>query len=160
MALGRGVDTTRLTKLWEKIKPGHCCALVYTSGTTGNPKAVMMSHDNLIFNAFSVGSIVSEYSGVNQKAEEERILSFLPLSHVAGMLVDIVMPMVSTFKGPGWACVCFARPYDLKSGTLGDRLRAVKPTVFLGVPRVWEKIAEKVKAIGATKPYPVRVFAG
>lgn len=48
-----------------------------------------------------------------------------------------------------WVTAYFARPYDIKIGTVGDRLRAVQPTLFLGVPRVWEKIAEKLKAIGA-----------
>lgn len=46
----------------------------------------------------------------------------------------------------------FARPYDLKAGTLGDRLRAVHPTLFLGVPRVWEKIQEKIMAKAAQNP--------
>jgi len=82
-------------------------------------------------------------------ASEERVLSYLPLSHVAGMLVDIVIPMYMTAKRPGWSCAFFARPYDLKAGSVGDRLRAVQPTMFLGVPRVWEKISEKLKAIGA-----------
>jgi len=76
------------------------------------------------------------------------------------MMVDIAMPLIGTAKGPGWVCCFFARPYDLKVGSIADRLRAVKPTVFVGVPRVWEKIAEKVKAIGKTKPYPVRAFSG
>ena len=44
--------------------------------------------------------------------------------------------------------VHFARPYDLSKGTVGFRLRAVKPTMFLGVPRVWEKIQAKIKKIG------------
>lgn len=44
-------------------------------------------------------------------------------------------------------------------GTIGDRLRAIKPTIFFGVPRVWEKIAEKLQAIGAAKPSPVRTFS-
>jgi len=160
MDLGKGVDRTRLTNLWKSIEPGHCCALVYTSGTTGNPKAVMISHDNILFESSLVIKLFKEHTTLNMKAEEERILSFLPLSHVAGMMADIAMPLVSTSCGPGWTCIFFARPYDLKVGAIGDRLRAVKPTCFLGVPRVWEKIAEKVKAIGATKPYLLRAFSG
>jgi len=160
MDLGRDFDTTRLFKLWEKIKPGHCCALIYTSGTTGNPKGVMLSHDNLFFSVVSEFSLHTKYTGINQKAEEERALSYLPLSHVAGMMIDIVMPMVCTCLGPSWLCVFFTRPYDLKIGTLVERLRAVRPAHFIGVPRVWEKIAEKLKALGATKPYLIRVFSG
>ena len=79
------------------------------------------------------------------KPVEERIISYLPLSHVAGMMVDIVCPIVGAAFKEGYACNYFARPYDLKVGTIGDRLKAVKPTMFLGVPRVWEKIAEKMK---------------
>jgi len=159
MDLGQGIDDS-LKNMWENIQPGHCCALVYTSGTTGNPKAVMISHDNILFESSMVLQILDKYTTLNKKAEEERILSFLPLSHVAGMMVDIVCPLILTSTGPGWMCTYFSRPYDLKVGTIGDRLRAVKPTIFLGVPRVWEKIAEKIKAIGAKKPYPIRAFSG
>jgi len=160
MNLGKGIERKRVTDLWNKIQPGHCCALIYTSGTTGNPKAVMISHDNILFEASLVSDVFSEHTTVNQKAEEERILSFLPLSHVAGMMVDIIMPLIVTSGGPGWVCTFFARPYDLKVGAIGDRLRAVKPTIFLGVPRVWEKIAEKVKAAGAKNSKALRAFSG
>merc|ERR1719158_2368982 len=64
-------------------------------------------------------------------------------------MVDIVSPVVTTAFFPNHSTVYFARSNDLKVGTIGDRLRFVKPTVFLGVPRVWEKIAEKMKAVGA-----------
>jgi len=160
MDLGRMVGGATVKNLWKKIKPGHCCALIYTSGTTGDPKAVMISHDNILFEAAAVLEVFQEHTTVNKRAEEERIVSFLPLSHVAGMMVDITVPLIVTSSGPGWLCTFFARPYDLKVGAIGDRLRAVKPTIFLGVPRVWEKIAEKIKAIGKSKPFPVRAFSG
>jgi len=126
-------------------KPGHACTYIYTSGTTGRPKAVMITHDNILFEVFNVLKIIPN----GKNAEQERILSFLPLSHVAGMMVDIVAPIAMAANGPAWCTVSFARPYDLKIGSVGDRLRSVKPTLFLGVPRVWEKIAEKMKAVGA-----------
>jgi len=160
MDLGRTVEETRVKSLWKKIQPGHCCALIYTSGTTGDPKAVMISHDNILFEASAVLQVLEEHTTVNKKAEEERIISFLPLSHVAGMMVDIIVPILMTSSGPGWVCTFFARPYDLKVGAIGDRLKAVKPTIFIGVPRVWEKIAEKIKAVGKSKPYLVRAFSG
>jgi hypothetical protein len=68
------------------------------------------------------------------------------------MMVDIVMPLVMASMGPASTCVFFARNYDLKAGTIGDRLRAVRPTLFLGVPRVWEKVAEKLKEVVAANP--------
>merc|ERR1719317_535284 len=98
--IGRNTDPKTLTKRWNSIKPGNCCALIYTSGTTGNPKAVMISHDNVLFESSLVLRVLSRETGLAQTAKEERNLSFLPLSHVAGMMVDIVMPLVLTSKGP------------------------------------------------------------
>jgi len=82
--------------------------------------------------------------------EQERVLSYLPLSHVAGMMVDIVCPIVVPALKHGWYTLYFARSYDLKAGTIKDRLNACRPTIFLGVPLVWEKIADKIRAIGAS----------
>ena len=127
--------------------PGHCAAIIYTSGTTGEPKGVMCSHDNLSF----VGkAVVKEMSCVGfGEGGEERGLSYLPLSHVAGLCIDIIGPMSLTARNPGWESMFFARPYDLKAGTIGQRLGLVRPTVFFGVPLVWEKMADRIKAIGA-----------
>ena len=55
-------------------------------------------------------------SELYQERQEERVISYLPLSHVAGMLVDIINPLVLTAIGPSWTSVSFARPYDLKLG--------------------------------------------
>lgn len=148
MSKADGVSDAELDARAALIKPGHACSLIYTSGTTGQPKAVMVTHDNIVFEA---GTCMGEgVSMVGAKAsDEERIISYLPLSHVAGQMLDVLCPISITALRPGTGSVFFARPYDLKMGTLGDRLRMVKPTVFLGVPRVWEKIAEKIKAVGA-----------
>ena len=68
------------------------------------------------------------------------------------------MPIVATAKRPGWVATSFARPYDLKAGSVGDRLRAVRPTLFLGVPRVWEKVAEKIKKLGELAPAKIYLY--
>ena len=60
-----------------------------------------------------------------------------------------ICPVINTALYKSWFTVHFARPYDLSKGTIGDRLRCIQPTMFLGVPRVWEKIAEKMMAMGA-----------
>jgi len=130
------------------ISPGHCAAIIYTSGTTGEPKGVMCSHDSLSFVGKAVTTEMNS-TGFGTSGEE-RGLSYLPLSHIAGLMIDIVGPMSLTARNPGvWESMFFARPYDLKAGSIGDRLKASKPTVFFGVPLVWEKMADRVKAIGA-----------
>jgi long-subunit acyl-CoA synthetase (AMP-forming) len=76
----------------------------------------MISHDNIIFGAATVFSKVPELG--SNAAEEERVLSFLPLSHVAGMMVDIVAPLYQTATAKSHMEVWFARVYDLKVGRL------------------------------------------
>jgi len=145
-----GADDSKLEDELEKRiaaqEPSRVACLIYTSGTTGNPKAVMISHDNLLWESHAV---FSECESIGY-SEEERLISYLPLSHVAGMMVDIISPIYLTAskQRPCSFCVYFARPYDLKISTIVDRFKAVRPTIFLGVPRVWEKIAEKLQAIG------------
>jgi long-chain-fatty-acid--CoA ligase ACSBG len=147
LKLGDAVEEKVLEERDALIKPTHCFALIYTSGTTGNPKAVMLSHDNMGFEGSSILSCFPHLAGTEGKPE--RAISYLPLSHVAGMLLDIIAPIFLTSIRPTWFETYFARPYDLKIGSLGDRLRCVKPTIFLGVPRVWEKVSETMKAAGA-----------
>ena len=88
-----------LQKRMDNQQPGSVCAYIYTSGTTGNPKAVMITHDNILFESTSILTHLQEQQGVARDAGEERVLSYLPLSHVAGMMVDIVVPAVATAYG-------------------------------------------------------------
>jgi len=82
-------------------------------------------------------------AGVEFGAEQEDIVSFLPLSHIAAQMLDIHMPIALTAHKayPGWGQVTFARPDALK-GTLKFTLQQTLPTMFFGVPRVWEKFQE------------------
>merc|ERR1719277_265635 len=82
-------------------------------------------------------------------AEEERVLSYLPLSHVAGLMLDLASQVVVGGLTPSATAIFFARPYDLKAGTIKDRLGIARPTAFLGVPLVWEKMADRIRSIGA-----------
>lgn len=143
-------DCDTIDKRIAEQKPGNCCAYIYTSGTTGAPKAVMISHDNILWEAQNAASQISGM-GVDD-VEGDRIISYLPLSHVAGMMVDIVCPVLVTAYWPGHTTVYFARPTDLKKGTIVQRLQGIQPTLFLGVPRVWEKIMEKMQAAVAANP--------
>jgi len=115
--------------------PEDCCMLIYTSGTTGNPKGVMITHDNIVWTARKVVEIV-------EADHRDQLISYLPLSHIAEQMVSLIVPM--TIGATSW----FAESLDL----LGDNLREVRPTIFLGVPRVWEKIQAKMEAAGAQNP--------
>ena len=126
----------------QTITPLGACALIYTSGTTGDPKAVMISHDNFHFDSTLVRQIA------DPTVKTQRIISYLPLSHVAGMLLDIIAPIVCTTATTSVETT-FARQMDLKEFTLKDRIAAVQPTMFLGVPRVWEKIQAGILAKAA-----------
>lgn len=108
----------------------------------------MISHDHIIYESVAMLSVTGDSVGFGRDGQE-RILSYLPLSHVAGMMLDIITPVATTSVGPGHCTLYFARPYDLKVGAIKDRLNVAKPTLFLGVPLVWEKIADKIRAIGA-----------
>ena len=85
--LGANVKDNEIEAIIAKQKPGMCCILIYTSGTTGHPKGVMLSHDNILFNSTSIGNDLLENppSGDPVNPEEMRVVSYLPLSHIAGL---------------------------------------------------------------------------
>jgi long-chain-fatty-acid--CoA ligase ACSBG len=91
----------------------------------------MISHDNLCYTVRYIGELS------NLVPYNERIISYLPLSHIAAQLLDIFIPMHFG------ATIYFANPDALK-GSLNRTMTEVKPTYFLGVPRVWEKIQENI----------------
>lgn len=132
MELSSQVSDDALQHRLSLLAPNKACCLIYTSGTTGNPKGVMLSHDNLCWTAGK---------GVENAAllyASEVQLSFLPLSHIAGSITDIYGAMACA------ATVYFAQPDALRGSLLGT-LKEVRPTVFVGVPRVWEKMVEGIK---------------
>eukprot|EP00811_Abedinium_folium_P000164 NODE_1014_length_2650_cov_39.990091.p1 GENE.NODE_1014_length_2650_cov_39.990091~~NODE_1014_length_2650_cov_39.990091.p1 ORF type:complete len:762 (-),score=132.11 NODE_1014_length_2650_cov_39.990091:244-2529(-) len=152
LAIGResGLDGD-MNAMCNRVQPGHCAGLIYTSGTTGQPKAVMVSHDSLMYISSTVMKTLSDSTGLGVTDESAgRIVSYLPLSHVAGMMVDAIIPPLTAGIAKGHTTIFFARSYDLKVGAIKDRLVSAKPTMFLGVPLVWEKIADKIRALGAT----------
>lgn len=121
-------------------KPGNCCTFIYTSGTTGPPKAVMISHDSYTWVVESLGHHFGFIAdGMIGKG---RLISMLPLSHVAAQLVDLVLCIKYGFS------IFFTDPSALQ-GNLVKFLHIAKPTLFVCVPRVWEKMEERITAIGA-----------
>ncbi|XP_028270315.1 long-chain-fatty-acid--CoA ligase ACSBG2-like isoform X2 [Parambassis ranga] len=142
MKLGQDISEDQLNGVIGTLRANECCSLIYTSGTTGNPKGVMLSHDNLTWTARTADGLLGS------SVAQEVLVSYLPLSHIAAQMVDI------------WTCmslagtIYFAEPDALK-GSLVNTLKEARPTCFLGVPRVWEKMQEKMKATGA-KASPLR----
>lgn len=124
-----------------RMRPGNCCNIVYTSGTTGMPKAAMLSHDNMLYNTSLMHQALSKEANW-QNDGSERIVSYLPLSHSAAQNSDLLMPML------GHAVMTFAKP-DALQGSLVDTLKETRPTLFFAVPRVWEKFEEKLREFGA-----------
>eukprot|EP00913_Durusdinium_trenchii_P003934 g3643.t1 len=90
--------------------------------------------------------IAGEHMGFCRGPNPERILSYLPLSHVAGLMVDIAFPVVASATTSIYATTFFARSYDLKQGTLKDRLCVARPTAFLGALVTWAKDQALAKA--------------
>ncbi|KAG7473399.1 hypothetical protein MATL_G00095330 [Megalops atlanticus] len=135
MAVGLDVPDKELDDIIASEKANQCCALIYTSGTTGKPKGVMLSHDNITWTAHHASR-----AGDMQPADtkQESLVSYLPLSHIAAQIYDL-------WTGIQWGeLVYFAQPDALK-GSLVSTLREVNPSSHMGVPRVWEKMMEKIK---------------
>lgn len=126
------VSQSQLQERIDAQGPDDLCSLIYTSGTTGNPKGVMLSHDNITW--------TSKQLAENVKLTNKDIaLSYLPLSHIAEQAVSLHGPASIGLQ------VYFAESLD----ALADNLVEVRPTFFLGVPRVWEKIQAKMMTVGA-----------
>ncbi|MGH1536852.1 MAG: AMP-dependent synthetase/ligase [Gammaproteobacteria bacterium] len=102
--------------------------IVYTSGTTGKPKGVMLSHKNILTNAYAALQCGEFYP-------EDVFLSFLPLSHTLERTGGCFLPMMACAK------VSFARSVQ----QLADDIQAVRPTAFISVPRIYEMIYAKVQ---------------
>jgi long-chain acyl-CoA synthetase len=109
------------------IKPDDLATIIYTSGTTGEPKGVMLTHANLTSNLI-------DSSGHFAFGNDDSALSVLPLSHV----LERVAMYMYLYHG---MTVYFGESLE----AIGQNLREVKPTIFVGVPRIFEKIFARVK---------------
>ena len=112
------------------VKPNDLAVLIYTSGTTGPPKGVMLSHRNLISNCITSSAILGS-------TPHDRALSFLPLCHI----YERTVVNLYIFSGTS---VYYAENLD----QIGQNLREVQPQIFSAVPRIIEKIYEKILARG------------
>jgi long-subunit acyl-CoA synthetase (AMP-forming) len=140
LARGRADDgaAAEVDRRIAAARPDDTATLIYTSGTTGTPKGVMLTHRNLAFIAEAAQRILPVGAG-------DRLISYLPLSHIAEQVVSFILSLATG------ACVHFAESLE----KMPENLREVRPHIFLGVPRVWEKIQAGIQAAGASAP-PLR----
>ncbi|MGV3524373.1 MAG: AMP-dependent synthetase/ligase [Candidatus Sericytochromatia bacterium] len=131
----------QLDERLARAQPDDLVSLVYTSGTTGHPKGVMLTHGNFASNALAA----KEALGFNA---EQISLSFLPLSHVLERVVNYVMQLCG-------ATIAYAESID----TVAQNLQEVHPTAFVAVPRVFEKIYNRIIAnVESGTPVKRKIF--
>ncbi|MBU3713378.1 MAG: long-chain fatty acid--CoA ligase [Ferruginibacter sp.] len=126
-------DVKKVAVISSAIDAKDCATIIYTSGTTGVPKGVMLSHRNLVSNV--VNATRSFPFPVNPKG---KALSFLPLNHIFERMVSYIY--IST-----GISIYYAESLE----TIGDNLKEVKPNLFTTVPRLLEKVYEKIMSKGA-----------
>jgi len=127
-SLGRGHDHDEFLDLARRAVPSDAATIVYTSGTTGEPKGVVLTHHNFLAEYDAAYSVFEGNEG-------DSLLSFLPLSHILQRVVDS-FALLYGFK------IAYAESLE----TLGENLREIQPTHIVAVPRVYEKIHGRIHA--------------
>jgi long-chain acyl-CoA synthetase len=127
--------------LVRSVQPGDLATLIYTSGTTGEPKGVALTHGNIAVNQ----NITAVDFGFNST---DACISFLPLSHVTARALDYVMYNHGSQ-------VAYCTQFD----KLPQAMREIRPTVIVGVPRVFEKIRQAVMQKAGQSPVKKRLLA-
>ncbi len=112
------------------VQPGDLATLIYTSGTTGQPKGVMLSHANLVSNCLAIVPLIEAQPG-------ERTISFLPLCHI------FERTLINAYLYSGMP-VYYAESLD----RIGENMREIQPRFFAAVPRILEKVFERIMARG------------
>lgn len=126
----------------SRIHTDTIATIIYTSGTTGKPKGVMLSHKNIVSNVLDSMPVFSF------ARKDDRALSFLPLNHIFEKMVSYI-----------YLCAGLGIYYAESMDTIGDNLREVQPMVFTCVPRLLEKVYERIMAKGmALKGIRRRLF--
>ncbi len=124
------IPVSTVQERMDKVKYEDLATIIYTSGTTGNPKGVMLSHKNILSNV----EACIEPIPADQNSD---VLSFLPVCHIYERMLHYLYMYIG-------ASIHFAESLD----TIGDNIREVKPDVFTAVPRLIEKVFDKIMAKG------------
>lgn len=130
-----GEDTSNQDVVEDRksnVKPEELATIIYTSGTTGKPKGVMLSHNNIVSNVLDSSPRIPFEEG------SSRALSFLPICHIFERVILYIYQYYSV-------SIYFAESIE----KLSDNIKEVKPTVFSVVPRLLEKVYDKIYAKGA-----------
>lgn len=126
-------DLDKVEAYKKTIAAEHCATIIYTSGTTGKPKGVMLSHRNLVSNVLNSVKTFPFTEDIEGKA-----LSFLPLNHIFERMVSYIYICSGT-------SIYYAESMD----TIGENMKEVQPTIFSTVPRLLEKVYERIMNKGA-----------
>jgi long-chain acyl-CoA synthetase len=127
---GVSIDESAVKERMAQVKFEDLATIIYTSGTTGNPKGVMLSHKNLLSNVDAcIEPIPAD--------KNSRVLSFLPVCHVYERMLHYLYMYIG-------ASIHFAESME----TIGENIKEVKPHVFTAVPRLIEKVFDKIMAKG------------
>ncbi len=132
--LGNDADTRNpalIDTLRSAVKPNDLATIIYTSGTTGVPKGVMLTHQNLVSNAVDSSSVI------DWNPDGDKVLSYLPLTHI----FERTMINIYLYRG---LPVSFAESIE----ALAQNLLEIRPTVMSTVPRMLEKVYDKILTKG------------
>jgi long-chain acyl-CoA synthetase len=140
-AQGKQARDAEFDAMVKRAGAGDLATIIYTSGTTGEPKGVMLTHGNLASNL----NLSTDPFGFTEK---DSCISFLPLSHVTARHLDYAMMC-------NGARVAYCPKFDL----LPAAMKTLKPTIFVAVPRVYEKIRQAVEGKSAASPVKSKILS-
>jgi long-chain acyl-CoA synthetase len=133
LALGEDISNQNEVEILKNnVKPEELATIIYTSGTTGKPKGVMLSHNNIVSNVLDSADRIPFKEGVS------RALSFLPICHIYERMVTYIYQYMG-------CAIYFGESIE----KISENIKEVQPTVMTGVPRLIEKVYDKIIAKGS-----------